>query len=157
MRVLRYNVEHKDDMLAMGRCQVLQPLCQLKAETAVVGSQQGLPFGSIGMVTTGRELVVDGFPTSLHAIQTPHPHSQGPTSYEAILSDHLQHSTVFMRCCVPRSPRGLVSHQSSSGSMPLENEIDGSIVRTMRPAKAFCRMSCWASASTSCLIPIGVR
>ena len=78
----------EDDMLPMGHGQVLPPLCPLQAETAVVGSQQEFPCGSIGMVTTGQEPFVNGFPISPHSIQIPHLHCQVTRTYVAILSKH---------------------------------------------------------------------
>ena len=45
-------------MMPTGHCQVLPPLHPLQAETAGVGSQQGLPCGPIGTVTTGQKPVV---------------------------------------------------------------------------------------------------
>ena len=51
----------RDDMLQIGHCQVLLPLFPLEAGTMVVGSRQGLPCGSIGMTSTGKEPVVDGY------------------------------------------------------------------------------------------------
>ena len=92
----------KDDTLLMGHCQVLLPLCPLQGETVVVGIQQGRPCGSIGTVTTGQEPVVDGFPASPHSIQILPPRHQGPSTYEAILSEY-PHSTVLTRCGLPRS------------------------------------------------------
>ena len=53
------------DMLPMSHCQVLPPLFPLQVEKEVIGSQQELPCGSIGMVTPGQGPAVDGFPTSL--------------------------------------------------------------------------------------------
>ena len=53
----------------MGHCQVLPPLCSFQVETAVVGSQQGLPCWPIGVVTAEQELVVNGFTASRHSIQ----------------------------------------------------------------------------------------
>ena len=116
----------EDDMLPMGHCQVLPPLFPLQAEMVVVGSQQGHPCRSIGMVTTRQEPVFDGFPGSPNSIQIPHTRHRAASTYEVILSDHPTQSTVLTRCGVPRSPRGLAWHQSSSGSMPLEDVVDGS-------------------------------
>ena len=105
--------------------QALPPLCRFQAEMAVVGSQQGLPCGSISTVTMGQEPVVDGLSASPHSIQISHPSRQGSSTYEVILSDHPQQSTE-------------------------------DAVKPMKPAVALCCMSPWASASTSCLIPIEV-
>ena len=114
----------------MGHCLFFLPMGPLQAETAVVGSQEGITCGSIGMITTGQEPVVDGFRPALipytfliHIIK-------GPSTYEAFLSDHPQQSMVLMRCGLPRSPRGLVWHQSSIGNMPLEDAVDGSMSQT---------------------------
>ena len=101
---------------------------------AVVGSQQGHPCGSICTVTMGKP-VVDGFPTSPHSIQIPHPSHQGLSIYEAILSEHPQQSTVLTRCGLPGSPRGLAWHQISSGSMPLGDAVDGSTSQIHKTSK----------------------
>ena len=52
-------------MLPMGHCQVLPPLCPLRAETVVFGSQQGLPCGSVDTVTTGQKPLLIVFPPAL--------------------------------------------------------------------------------------------
>ena len=96
----------------MGHCQILPPLCPLEVGTVVFGSQQVHPFRSIGTVTTGQELVVDGFPASPHSIKNPHLRQQGPSTYEVILSDHPEQSTVLTRCGLPRSPHGLTPMES---------------------------------------------
>ena len=90
------------------------------------GSQQGIPYGSVGTITIGQEPVVDGFPASLHSIQIPHPRRQEPSTYGAVLLDHPEQSTVLMRYCHPRVPHELAWHQSSSGSMPPEDGVDSS-------------------------------
>ena len=87
---LEFSPVTEDDMLPMGHCQLLPPLCPLQAETVEVGSQRVLPWGSIGTVTTGQEPVVYGFWASPHSMQIPHPRCQGPITYEAILSGHPQ-------------------------------------------------------------------
>ena len=69
----------------------------------MVGSEQGLPCGSIGTVTTGQEPVVDVFPASPHSIQIPHSCRQGMSIYEVILSDHPEQKTVLTRCGLARS------------------------------------------------------
>ena len=56
--------------------------------------------------------------------------SQGPGTYETILSDHPQQSTVLTRCGLPWSPRELAWYQSSSGSMPPEVAVDSSTSQT---------------------------
>ena len=93
-------------------------------------SQQGLLWGSIGMVTKGQEPVVDGSSTSPHSTQLPHLCCQGP-----ILSDHLQQSTAMTRwvpvaACLWRM-RLMVAW-----------------VRPTRPAISLCCMSSQASVST---------
>ena len=115
-----------DDMLPMGHCKVLSSLWPLQAERSMFNNQPGLPCGSIDMVTTGQEPVVDDFLTSPNSIQIPHLCHQGPGTFEAILSDHLEQNIVLTRCGLPRSPHGLAWYQSSSGSMPLEDAVDGS-------------------------------
>ena len=55
-----------------------------------------------------------------------------------------------------KETRGLDWHQSSSGSMPLEDVVDSSTSQTHATSNSTLRMSSWASATTSCLMPIGV-
>ena len=87
----------------MGHCQFLSPLCPIQVKKAVVGSQQRLPCGSLGTVTTGKEPVVDGCPASPHSIKNPHPNRQGPSTYEAMLSGHPEQYAVLKRCGLLRS------------------------------------------------------
>ena len=123
----------------------------------MVGNQQGLPCGSIGTVKMAQKQVVDGFPASPHSIQIPRPCRQVSSTYEAILSDHPQHSTVWTRCSLPRSPLGLAWHQCSSGSMPQEEAVDGSMSQTHATSNSILPHALsWACGSTACLIPIGV-
>ena len=143
-------------MLPVGNCQVPPPLRPLQAETTVFGSQQGLRCGSICPVTTGQESVVNCCATSPHSVQISHPRCQGPSTQETILSDHPQQCMVLPRCCLSGSPWRLAWHQRSSGSMPFEYAVDGSTSKPTRAAIAPCLMPSWASANTSCLIPIGV-
>ena len=117
-------------MLPVGHCQVPPPLRPLQAETKVVGSQQGLRCGSICPVTTGKESVVNRCATSPHSVQISHPRLQGPSTQETILSDHPQQCTVLPRCCLLGSPWRLAWHQRSSGSMPFEYAVDGSMSQT---------------------------
>ena len=142
-------------MLPVGHCQFPPPLGPLQAERTVVGSQQRLRCGSIWPVTTGQELVVNHCATRPHSVQISHPR-QGPNTQERILSDHPQQSTVLPRCCLWGSPWSLAWHQRSSGSMPFEYAVEGSLVKPTRAAIAPCLMPSRASANTSCLIPIGV-
>ena len=93
----------EDDMLPMGHCQFLPPLCPIQVEKAVVGSQLRLPCGFLGTVTTGKDPVVDGFPASPHSIKIPHPSRQGPSTYEAMLSGHPEQYAVLKRCGLLRS------------------------------------------------------
>ena len=123
-------------MLPMGHCQLLPTLCPLQAEAVVVGSQQGLPCGSIGTITTGQQPVVDSLMASPHSIQILPPHRQGLSTYEVILSDHHQQSTVLCGCGLPRSPRGPAWHQSFSGSMPPEDAVGGSKSQTHSTSKS---------------------
>ena len=123
----------EDDMLPVGHCQVPPPLRPLQAETTVVGSQQGLRCGSICPVTTGQESVVNRCATSPHSIQISHPRRQGPSTQETILSDHPQQCTVLPKCCLSGSPWRLAWHQRSSGSMPFEYAVDGSMSQTLMP------------------------
>ena len=117
-------------MLPVGHCQVPPPLRPLHAETTVVGSQQGLRWGSICPVTTGQESVVNRCATSPHSVQISHPRRQGPSTHETILSDHPQQCTVLPRCCLSESPWRLAWHQRSSVSMPFDYAVDGSTSQT---------------------------
>ena len=128
--MLQSGLVTEDDVLPMGHCQVLPPLRPLQAERVVVASQQGFLCGSINLVTTGQEPVVDGFPASPHSIQIPHPCRHSPSTYEAILLDHPQQSPVLTRCGLPRRPWELAWHQSSSGSMLPVDAVDGSTSQT---------------------------
>ena len=114
----------EDDMLPIGHCQVPPPLRPLQAETTVVGSQQGLRFGSICPVTMGQESVVNRCVTSPHSVQISHSRHQGPSTRETILLDHPQQCTVLPRCCLSGSPWRLAWHQRCSGSMPFEYAVD---------------------------------
>ena len=53
-------------------------------------------------------------------------------------------------------PRGLAWHQSSGGSIPLEDAVDGSTGQTNVTRIALCHMASQASASTPCQLPIWV-
>ena len=143
-------------MLPMGHCHVLPPLGPLQTETAVVGSQQGLPCGSIGRVTMGQEAVVDGFPASPNSIQIPHPCHKGPITYEAILLQHPQQSMVLMRCGLSRSPVDLPGTKVPMVACLKSMWLTVAWVRSTRQAIALCPMPSQASASTSCLAPIEV-
>ena len=101
-----------------------------QTETVVVGSQLGLPCGSIGTVTTGQELVVDGFLDSPHSKQIPNLGGKGPSAYKAILLENRQQSMLLTRCGLLRSSRGLAWHQSFSGSIPPEDAVDSSTSQT---------------------------
>ena len=125
----------EDDMLSMGYCRVLPLLCPLQTDMAGLSSQQEFPCGSICRVTMGHEPIVDGYPATHHSLQIPHQSYQGASTYEAILSDYPQQSTVFSRCGLSMSPHGLVT--------------------PMRPAISLCHMPSWAIASTSYLVHIG--
>ena len=96
----------------------------------MVGSQQELSCGSISTVTTEQEPVGVGFPDGPHSIQIPHAPHEGPVTYEAILSEHPEQIAVLTRFRLPRSLRGLVWHQSASGSTPPEDVADGSTSQT---------------------------
>ena len=122
----------------MGHCQVLSPRYPLQGEAAVVGNQQGLPCGSI-ITITGQELVVDSFQDRPHSIQILHLHRKGPSTYEAMLWDHPQQSTVLTKCGLPKSPCGLTWHQSSIDSMPQEVVVD--ISRDQTPATSNSTLS----------------
>ena len=61
-----------------------------------------------------------------HSIQIPHLRRQGPSTYESTLWDHPQQITVLTTRSLPRIPRGLPWHQSSSGTMSPEDAVDTS-------------------------------
>ena len=63
---LEYWLVTEESMMPTGHCQVLPPLHPLQAETAGVGSQQGLSCGPIGTVTTGQKPVVFGPSSTKH-------------------------------------------------------------------------------------------
>ena len=117
-----YRVKLESGLVTKDDCQVLPPLCPLQAETAVVGSQQSHPCGSISTVTTGQKPVVDGFPVSPLSIQIPHPRRQGPS--------HPVRPVSLYKVWSPWSSHGLAWHKSSGGSMPLEDVVDGSKSQT---------------------------
>ena len=102
--------------------------------------------------------VVNRCATSPHSVQISHPRRQGPSTQETILSDHPQQCTVLPRCCLSGSPWRLAWHQRSSGMAAclLIMRLTVARVKPTRAAIAHCLMSSWASANTSCLIPIGV-
>ena len=103
----------------------------------------------------GQELVVDGFPTSPHSIQIPHPHRQSLSTYEAILWDHPQQkhalddvwsSEESLWTCL--APKFQWQHASRG------HVLMAAWVRPTRPAIALCPIPSLASASTPCPIPI---
>ena len=102
----------EDGMMSMGRCEILPHLCPLQAEMVVVGSQQGFLVG----------YRYDNHGTGAGC--------QGPSICEAILSDHPQQCAILMRCGLPSIPDGLAWYQSSSGSIPPEDAVDGSTSQT---------------------------
>ena len=105
-------------------------LC-LQAETVVVGSQQRLPYGSMGMVIMGQKkrllMVLQSalFPHKfvIHAVKP-----RALTKWSCWTN--LDQNTVLMRCGLPMTSRGLAGHQSCSDSMPLVDLVDGSTNQT---------------------------
>ena len=131
-------------MLPIGQCQVLPPLCPLQAETTVIGRQS---TGDSLWVYNWQEPVVADFPASPHSMHIPHLCSQGPSTYEAIVSDHPKKSMVLMRCDLPWSPCCLAWHQSSSSSIPLEDAVDSCVIRII--SKNWEKMyNCWFELAT---------
>ena len=126
--------ENHSDMLPMGHCQVLSPLCPHQAQAVVDDIQQGLPCGYIRKETMGQKSVVDGFTASPHSLQIPHPR---PSTYDAILSDHPQQSTNVPLAACLQGMRLTVAR-----------------VRPTRPATVLYRMSSRTSANTPCLTPM---
>ena len=130
----------------MGHCQVLLPLCSLQAETAVVGSEQGLPCGSISMVTTGQKPEVDGCPVRPHFLQI----SLMKRSCRTILNKAWSWwGMVFWEAHFD-----LPGTEVPMATCLWRMRLTVARVRPTRPAIALCRMPSRASTSTSCLIPI---
>ena len=63
----------EDDILLMDHYQVSATSVPTPSGNGSGWLSTGLPCGSIGMVTMGQELVVEGFLASSHSIQIPHP------------------------------------------------------------------------------------
>ena len=81
----------------------------------------------------------------------------GQSSFHTNSSSAPSRPEHLTRCGFLRSPRGLTWHQSSSGSMPLEDVVDVGTSQTNATSNSTLpHKPTWASASTSCLIPIGV-
>ena len=135
----------------MGHCQIPPPLRPLPT---VIGSQQGLHCGYICPVTTGQESVVNRCATNPHSVQIHHPCRQGRSIQEKILSDHPQQCTVLPRCCLSGSPWRLAWHQRSSGSMPFEYAVDGSMSQTHTGSNSTLLNA--LTGMCKHLIPIGV-
>ena len=132
----------------MGHLQVVLPLCPLEAETVVVGSQQGLSCGSLGMITTGQELVVDGFPTSSHSIKI-------------LLMKQSCLTTLNKAQCWRVVVFWVAPGDCPGTKVPVAAclwrfRFMAARVRPSWPAIALRHMPSQASASTSCLIPIRV-
>ena len=142
----------EDDMLPMGHCQVLPPLCPIQAERAVVGSQQGLPCGPIGTVTTGQETHVSFHTNCSSTPSRPEQLWNNPegSSLTKHGLDKVWSSEEPPWTCL--APKFLWQH--ASGGCGWRWMV--ARVRHTRPAIALCRMPSGESASTSCLIPIGV-
>ena len=82
-------------------------------------------WGGLSILVIAQWLL-GGFPASPHSIQITHPCWQDPNTYEAILLDHPQQSTVLTRCGLPWNPHWLAWHQSTNDRIPPEDAIDGS-------------------------------
>ena len=108
-------------------------------DMAMVGSHR-----SIGIVTTGLEPVVDGFPVSPYAIQIPHLRCQ------AILLDHLN---GIDKLWSSEEPPLICLPPISRGTMPPEDAVDGSTRQTHATSNSI--LPSRASTNTSCLMHIG--
>ena len=105
------------------------------------------------MVTTGQEPVIDGFPASPHFIQIPHLRRKA----RALMKRSCR--TILNKA---QSWRGVVFHGAPVNlpgtKVPVVaclRRLQSTVARVRpRPAIALCCMPSWASASTSCLIPI---
>ena len=144
-------------MLPVGHCQVPPPLRPLQAEMTVVGSQQGLCCGSICPVTTGQESVVNRCVTSPHSVQISHPRAVKARalkkrSCRTILSNARSCRGVVFR----GAPEDLPGTKDPVAACLLSRRLTVARVKPTRAAIAPCLMPSWASANTSCLIPIGV-
>ena len=143
-------------MLPVGHSQVPPPLRSLQAETTVVGSQQGLRCGSIYLVTTGQESVINRCVTSLipyrfliHAVKARAPKKR---SFRTILSNTRScRGVVFWG-----APEDLPGTKDPVAACLLIMRLTFERVKPTRAAIAPCLMPSRASANTSCLIPIGV-
>ena len=108
--LLRRPPELRRWQAAYGPLSGFSTLCPLQAERVVVGSQQGLPCESIGMLTMGQEPLFYGlfYQPSFHANS-----SSTPSRTEHLWSDP-QQNKVLTRCGLLSSPHGLAWHQSSN-------------------------------------------
>ena len=140
----------------MDHCQVVPPLCPFQAETAVGGSQQGLPYGSIGTVTTGQEPVVDVFWPALipykFLIYAVKAQAFMKWSCQTILNKAQSWQGVVFQSAPVDLPSTIVPVAACLQKMWLTVAR----IRPMWPAMALCHMPSRASASTSCLMSIGV-
>ena len=115
----------EDDTLPMGHYLVLPPMVLLQEKTAVISSQQELPW----VYMHGNHRTRAGcwwFSSQLSF----HTNSSSTLSRpEHLWSDPVGPSWtkhVLDEVCSSEDPRGLAMQQSSSGSMPLEGVVDGS-------------------------------
>ena len=69
--VLEYELIPKDDMLSFGQNQIVQPVCQLNAQSAVISSHYELALRYLCMVPTTNQSVVEHAPIQ-HIIQISH-------------------------------------------------------------------------------------
>ena len=138
-------------MLPVGQCQVPHPL---QAETTVVGSQQGLRCGSICLVTTGQESVVNCCATALipyrfliHAVKA---RALKKRSCRTILSNARSCQGVVFQ----GAPEDLPGTKDPVAACLLSMWL--TVVKPTQAAIAPWLMPSRASANTSCLIHIGV-
>ena len=103
-----------------------------------------------------KEPVIDDYPVRPNSIQIPHPYRQGPSTYEAILSNHPPQSMVLMRCGLLRSPVDLAGAKVLVAACPLKMQLAVAWVSPTRPPTALCHMPSRTSTSISCLILIGI-
>ena len=148
---LEYWLVNEESMMPTGHCQVLPPLHPLQAETAGVGSQQGLSCGPIGTVTTGQKPVVfqiDLIPYKF-LIGAVKARALMKQSCRAILNKAWSWRGVVFRGAPVDLPGTKVPVVACLRRMWLTVAR----VRPTRPAITLCCMPSLASAMTSCLIP----
>ena len=142
-------------MLPINHCQFLPPLCPLQAETVVVGSQQGLPWVSIGTVTMGQERLSMFFRQSSFHINF----SSAPPKLEYLWSDPVRPSSTkhaLDEAWLSGEPVDLPGTKFPMAACLWNLRLTVAWVKPTWPATALCHMPSRAIASILLLLPIGV-